>query len=156
VGLFKRDVEVHDKPIEIVDKSKYYKEWLKSHKRITLYFTESEFKRLKEIIGNKDLKSGILDILEHYEQRYNEGFEKGFSEGKDCWALFIKNPVEFYNRVMSFAYSLGLNQFEPLLFVKRCPVCGKPMVFTHDNTRIREIRQIIREAFREWKHPTCH
>jgi len=163
MGLYERKVEEYrkmsmDKPpinVASMGKPKYYREWLKSHKRVVLYLTESEFKRLKELIGNKDLKSGILDILENYEKKYNEGFEKGFSEGKESWILFIRDPLAFYNKVMSYAHSLGLNQFEPLLFVKRCPECGKPMIFTHTDTKIREIRKTIRDAFKEWRHSSC-
>lgn len=68
---------------------------------------------------------------------------------------FIENPRRFYDEVMKVAESRGLKNFEPALFTIPCPVCGKPMVFTHGDEDWPRVRAVLREAFREWAHVEC-
>jgi len=68
---------------------------------------------------------------------------------------FIENPHRFYEEVMRIAESQGLKNFEPALFTVPCPVCGKPMVFTHRDDNWPKVKAILREAFRDWAHVEC-
>jgi len=56
---------------------------------------------------------------------------------------------------MRIAASRGLKDFEPALFTVPCPVCGKPMVFTHRDDDWPKVRAVLREALRDWAHVEC-
>jgi len=68
---------------------------------------------------------------------------------------FMENPRGFYEEVMKFAALRGLKDLELALFTVPCPVCGKPMVFTHRDDNWPKVKIILREAFRDWAHVEC-
>jgi len=68
---------------------------------------------------------------------------------------FIEDPHSFYNDVIRRAEAKNLKHFEPSLITIPCPICGKPMVFTHKDTNWSVVKTILREVFKDWAHIEC-
>jgi hypothetical protein len=136
----------------------YWHRWIREHPRVTLYLDKGIYDRIKELAAKKGMsvKEFILSVIEDFRRYYDDiaGRERsiGFQDGYDAAITdFYEMPWSFYEE-----FKKRYPNVEPALFTIPCPLCGEPMVFHHrkDNW-LREIRPLLLEAFRDWRHVQC-
>jgi hypothetical protein len=136
----------------------YWHRWIREHPRVTLYLDKGIYDRIKELAAKKGMsvKEFILSVIEDFRRYYDDiaGRERsiGFQDGYDVAITdFYEMPWSFYEE-----FKKRYPNVEPALFTIPCPLCGEPMVFHHrkDNW-LREIRPLLLEAFRDWRHVQC-
>ena len=91
-------------------------------------------RELKEILdrvrGGRSYAELIKEVLNRTYEAYKKGYEDGYKRGyDDAW------KVEH--------------------FTVPCPICGKPMLFSPRMPNWDEVRGILRNAFRDWRHVEC-
>jgi len=115
-----------------------------------------EVRRELGLPGDRALTEALRAFTEAFDRLMRE---VAMLEGRACHELeideFVENPRGFYEEVMKFAVLRGFKDLELALFTVPCPVCGKPMVFTHRDDDWPRVRAVLREAFRDWAHVKC-
>lgn len=144
-------------------KERYIDRWRREHPRIQFHVSREEYNAIKELARAKNMtmkdlilecvRGAIRNFREEAKKQYKEGWRKGFEYAIQ---LFIDHPHSFYYEVMKMAEKLKLRRFEPALFTAPCPICRKPIVFTHGSEEWNEkIKPTLLNAFRYWRHAEC-
>jgi len=94
------------------------------------------YDELKTILKNQDQSIGDFFRIslekqqENYDNAYNKGYEEGYKIGNSEGCSYSQEK-----------------------FTLTCDICGKPMLF--DIKEEPKIKQIIQDAFKNWRHTTC-
>jgi len=137
---------------------RYIDRWLREHPRISLYLKKDEYEKLKSLAESRgmSIKEFILSLIQGFDKYYKEIYEKGFDEGHEegfdfALQVFYEDPAGFYK-----FFKEKYPDVEPALFTVPCPICGKPMVFTHKSENWgTKIKPTLYSAFRQWRHIKC-
>jgi len=137
---------------------RYIDRWLREHPRISLYLKREEYERLKSLAESRgmSIKEFIMSLIQgfnkYYEEIYKKGFDEGHEEGFDfALQVFYEDPAGFYK-----FFKEKYPDAEPALFTVPCPICSKPMIFTHKSENWgTEIKPTLYSAFRYWRHIKC-
>ena len=137
---------------------RYIDRWLREHPRISLYLKKDEYEKLKSLAMSKGMsvKELIMSLIQGFNKYYEEIYEKGFDEGREegfdfALQVFYEDPAGFYK-----FFKEKYPDVEPALFTVPCPICGKPMIFTHKSENWgTKIKPTLYSAFRQWRHIKC-
>jgi len=130
-------------------KEKYIDKWRKQHKEIRFFFKKEDYEALDKLASahNMTVKDFILKFINDVNIAVKKGHEEGYAQAVED---FIHNTDGFRDKVRK------VYKGDIALFEAPCSICGKPMVFTHnDNNWKSKVKPELMRAFKNWYHVAC-
>ena len=137
----------------------YREKWLREHPPVVLYLSRGDREFLRELAKKTGLSyrelflKALRDLKSLHEAICKEALRAGLTVTLD---LFIEEPEALYTLLVERAEAKGLDVSNLAFFTVSCPICGKPMLFTHKNKECgTEIKPRLLETFKNWAHESC-